>query len=173
MEWRRGHVSWRRRGGEEAWVWCFYLQVAQRFYIVWKSVVLWCVGCNQRFFSFLFEHVKCRIADCCLFALRLGYEIKSLYLLLEIYVFVRGCLFLYQNTNFTCGHFVCKFVFCGFCGHLAKVFLELLYLCKYQRGSGSSSVVETNKKKGQICRKNELITQTKLYLSHFFIPVKQ
>lgn len=148
MEWRRGHVSWRR--GEEASVWCFYLQVAQRFYIVWKSVILSRVECNQRFISLLFEHVRCWIADCCLFALRLGYEIKSLYLLLEIYVFVCAWLFVcsctkYRNTNFTCGNFVCKFVFCGLCGHLAKVFLELWYPCKYQRVSGSSSVMETKK----------------------------
>lgn len=79
--------------------------------------------CHQRFISLLFEHVRCWIADCCLFALPLGYEIKSLYLLLESYVFVCARLFVcsctkYQNTNFTCGNFVCKFVFCGFCGHL-------------------------------------------------------
>lgn len=119
------------------------------FILFWKSVILWRVGCNQRFLSLLFEHARCWIADCCLFALRLGYEIKSLCLLLELYVFVRVvvCLFLDQNTNFTCGNFVCKFVFCGFffCGHLAKVFLELLYPCKFQRVSRSRSVVETKK----------------------------
>lgn len=134
------------------------------------------MGCNQRFFSLLFEHARCWIADCCLFALRLGYEIKSLYLLLELYVFVCAWLFvLVPKYNFYVWKFcvqVCVLWFLW--GFLTKFFLELLYPCKYQRVSGSSSVVETKKwsnlpKKG----KNELITQIKLYLSHLFIPVKQ
>lgn len=128
------------------------------FILFWKSVILWRVGCNQRFLSLLFEHARCWIADCCLFALRLGYEIKSLCLLFgALCVCPRGCLFVLGPKY--------KFYVWKFCVQVCV--LWGFFLWSFGKGfSGATVSMQVpegvalpfcggNKKNGPICRKKE------------------